>query len=118
MPRLVLANFYLAPLDHFAKKLVRVPGYVRYMDDFVLFGDDLEALRVVRQQDEAFVGERLRLRLKNAGELDATRRGVGYSSVPRPSWTTWAESGKTSFSSCTNRRDRFSSKSSFMRPAG
>jgi len=73
-----LANFYLAPLDHFAKEILRVPGYVRYMDDFVLFGDDLEALRVARQQVEAFVGERLRLRLKNAGELDATRRGVGY----------------------------------------
>lgn len=73
-----LANFYLAPLDHFAKEELRVPGYVRYMDDFLLFGDDLEMLRGIRGQVEAFVGERLRLRLKNAGELDATRRGIGY----------------------------------------
>jgi len=30
-----LANFYLAPLDRFVKETLRVPGYVRYMDDMV-----------------------------------------------------------------------------------
>jgi len=33
------ANFYLSGLDHFAKEVLRTPGYVRYMDDFVLFTD-------------------------------------------------------------------------------
>jgi len=33
------ANFYLSGLDHFAKEALRAPGYVRYMDDFVLFTD-------------------------------------------------------------------------------
>lgn len=34
------ANFYLSGLDHFAKEALRAPGYVRYMDDFVLFSDN------------------------------------------------------------------------------
>lgn len=39
------ANVYLNPLDHFVKHHLRVKGYVRYMDDFLLFGDDRAALR-------------------------------------------------------------------------
>ena len=34
-----LANVYLNPLDHLVKHDLRVRGYVRYMDDFLLFGD-------------------------------------------------------------------------------
>ena len=34
-----LANVCLDPLDHFVKEVLRVPGYVRYCDDLVLFGD-------------------------------------------------------------------------------
>ncbi|MDX9869070.1 MAG: reverse transcriptase domain-containing protein [Kiritimatiellia bacterium] len=33
------ANFYLSGLDHFAKETLRAPGYIRYMDDIVLFAD-------------------------------------------------------------------------------
>ncbi len=39
------ANVYLNPLDHFVKHELRVPGYVRYMDDFLLFGNDRRQLR-------------------------------------------------------------------------
>lgn len=40
-----LANVYLSPLDHFVKHGLRARGYLRYMDDFLLFGDDRAALR-------------------------------------------------------------------------
>jgi hypothetical protein len=40
-----LANVYLNPLDHFVKHDLRVRGYVRYMDDFILFGDHRAALK-------------------------------------------------------------------------
>ncbi len=40
-----LGNVYLSPLDHFVKHGLRVRGYLRYMDDFVLFGDDPAGLR-------------------------------------------------------------------------
>jgi len=39
------ANVYLNPLDHFVKHELRVKGYVRYMDDFILFGNDRGMLR-------------------------------------------------------------------------
>jgi RNA-directed DNA polymerase len=39
------ANVYLNPLDHFVKHELRCKGYVRYMDDFLLFSDDKEQLR-------------------------------------------------------------------------
>ena len=35
------ANVYLDPLDHFVKDRLRIKGYVRYVDDFLLFADDL-----------------------------------------------------------------------------
>lgn len=73
-----LANFYLAPLDHFAKEVLRAPGYVRYMDDFVLFGDDREQLADWRARIAAFLAEHSALQLKNSGSLDETRRGIGY----------------------------------------
>ena len=33
-------TFYLDGLDHFVKRELKVAGYLRYMDDMVLFGDD------------------------------------------------------------------------------
>jgi Reverse transcriptase (RNA-dependent DNA polymerase) len=33
-------NFYLDGLDHFIKRQLTIPGYQRYMDDFVLFTND------------------------------------------------------------------------------
>ena len=37
-------GLYLDGLDHFVKRQLKVAGYLRYMDDFVLFGDDRAAL--------------------------------------------------------------------------
>ena len=39
-----LANIYLDALDHFVKHELRVKGYLRYLDDFLLFGDDRRRL--------------------------------------------------------------------------
>jgi len=33
-------NLYLDALDHQIKRGLTIPGYLRFMDDFVLFGDD------------------------------------------------------------------------------
>lgn len=40
-----LANVYLNPLDHFVKHDLRVKGYARYLDDFLLFGNDRAELK-------------------------------------------------------------------------
>jgi len=56
------ANIYLDKLDHYAKETLRVPGYVRYVDDFLLFDDDKHRLHEHRAAIEDFL-MRLRLRL-------------------------------------------------------
>lgn len=39
---------YLDGLDHFVKRGLKVPGYLRYMDDFSLFADDRDTLLSAR----------------------------------------------------------------------
>jgi RNA-directed DNA polymerase len=38
------ANVYLNGFDHFVKRELRCPAYVRYVDDFLLFSDDKQTL--------------------------------------------------------------------------
>ena len=38
------ANVYLNSFDHFVKRELKCPAYLRYVDDFLLFGDDLDQL--------------------------------------------------------------------------
>jgi retron-type reverse transcriptase len=56
------ANVYLDPLDHFVKDRLGIMGYVRYVDDFLVFSDDKSYLDEVREQVKGFL-IRLRLRL-------------------------------------------------------
>jgi retron-type reverse transcriptase len=56
------ANLYLDPLDHFVKEELRVRGYCRYCDDFVLFSDDKTFLAEARDRCRLFL-EGLRLQL-------------------------------------------------------
>lgn len=58
------ANVYLNPLDHFLKDHLRVRGYVRYMDDFVVFENDKNRLKSLKKATEDFLQEKLRLQLK------------------------------------------------------
>ena len=56
------ANVYLDGLDHFCKEVLRAKGYLRYVDDFVLFHDDPAQLAEWRRRIERFLeGRRLRL---------------------------------------------------------
>jgi len=57
------ANLYLDGLDHFVKRELKVRAYLRYMDDFVLFGDDAGQLREWRSAIEGWLAEHRRLRL-------------------------------------------------------
>lgn len=49
------ANVYLDRFDHFAKETLRVPGYIRYVDDFVLFADSKEQLNQWRGDLQDFL---------------------------------------------------------------
>lgn len=58
------ANHYLAAADHFAKESLRVPGYVRYMDDMVLWHNDKEELLNSGKRFEEYVQKKLKLEIK------------------------------------------------------
>lgn len=51
------ANVYLDPLDHFVKEILRAP-YVRYVDDFALFGDDPAQLAEWQRAVAVFLARR------------------------------------------------------------
>jgi len=54
------ANVYLNPLDHFAMRELQPALYLRYVDDFVLFGDDKRELgRMAERIREFLQGLRL-----------------------------------------------------------
>ncbi len=63
------ANLYLGELDHFVKEGLGVKGYVRYMDDFLLFGDDKAGLRKSLAAVRNFLDGRLRLTLKEPATI-------------------------------------------------
>jgi RNA-directed DNA polymerase len=54
------ANVYLNPFDHFVKRDLRGPAYLRYVDDFLLFADDKATLWKWR---DAVIERLARLRL-------------------------------------------------------
>lgn len=66
-----LANLILNRLDHFVTGELRVPGYLRYMDDFVLFSDSATELRRAQRDVAAFLATRLRLELKERATIHA-----------------------------------------------
>lgn len=65
------ANFYLGYLDHFLKDRLRVPGYVRYMDDFISFSNDKAVLNELLVEIRRFTDLNLKLQLKDKVTLIA-----------------------------------------------
>ncbi len=87
--QLFAAHVYLAELDHFVKRQLKVPGYARYVDDLLLLADRRAQLRRARSEIADWLAAERGLRLKHPqarilschGHLDAlgyriTRDGV------------------------------------------
>lgn len=73
------ANLYLGELDHFVKERLRVKGYIRYMDDFLLFGEDKRVLHEHLATIRSFVSDRLRLTLKDRATVVApVSQGISF----------------------------------------
>ncbi len=49
------ANIYLSPLDHVVKESLRFRGYLRYVDDFLLFANEKKQLWMARETLEQFL---------------------------------------------------------------
>jgi retron-type reverse transcriptase len=63
------ANLYLSELDHYLKDRRRIKGYLRYMDDVLLFADDKLTLHGWLAAIRWFLQENLRLALKEEATL-------------------------------------------------
>jgi hypothetical protein len=73
------ANVYLNELDQFVKHTLKVRGYLRYVDDFVLLADDAHTLMQWKAAIEGFLHERLRLELHpNKTVLQRSRQGIDF----------------------------------------
>lgn len=48
------ANFYLSGLDHYVLEQLKVQGYVRYMDDIIIFSNSKEELREIFKHIKTF----------------------------------------------------------------
>ncbi len=72
------ANYYLAPLDRFIKEELVRTAYVRYMDDFVIWGRSAFELQEVCVRIQMFVAVELKLELKANKVLNQTRFGMDF----------------------------------------
>ncbi len=70
------ANLYLGTLDHEIKDVLRIGGFLRYMDDFIIFSDNKDQLKNLLKNLEVFLKEKLKLKL-NLPQINRT-----YHSVP------------------------------------
>jgi retron-type reverse transcriptase len=73
------ANLYLDRLDHYIKDFLKVKGYLRYMDDFILFSDEKTTLHLLHSGIKTFLHEKLQLKLKEkATKLAPVMDGVPF----------------------------------------
>lgn len=71
------ANLYLGVLDHELKDVLKVPGYVRYMDDFIIFADCKDRLKEINNKIEEFATGILKLNL-NPALCNRTIHGIPF----------------------------------------
>ncbi len=73
------SNFYLGHLDLMIKHELKVRGYIRYMDDMLIFANDTETLWSHLAKIKMFVEDKLKLKLKAKATLCASiSHGIPY----------------------------------------
>lgn len=74
----LFANIYLNKLDQYAKHMLGVGMYVRYMDDFIILSPDKEKLRYWLAEIERFLRDELRLELNPKTTILAAKNGIDF----------------------------------------
>jgi len=72
------ANFYLGWFDRFVKEILLVKGYVRYMDDMMLWGESAQIMQMILNRCGDFLEESLQLQFKPHPYLNRTVHGVDF----------------------------------------
>jgi retron-type reverse transcriptase len=70
-------NFYLTPLDWYCKQKLKIRDYIRYCDDFLLFGNDKAYLHDCRRKIEDFIGTNLELTYSKADVFNV-KQGIDF----------------------------------------
>ncbi len=70
-------NLYLNELDQLVKHKYHVRDYIRYCDDFLIFGNDKESMKRLTAEIEDFVRDELHMRLSKKS-LFPTSHGVDF----------------------------------------
>lgn len=71
------ANHYLSAADHHAREILRVPAYVRYMDDIVIWSNDKKELLCYGRNFLNYTADVLKLELKPFC-LNHCRNGLSF----------------------------------------
>ena len=72
------ANAYLNGFDHYVKETLKAAQYIRYVDDFALFSDDLSFLREAQEAIRQYLNQ-LRLQLHPVkSQIRATKVGANF----------------------------------------
>jgi len=75
----IFANVYLNELDHFVKRVLREKYYIRYMDDFLIFGLDKKHLREDKERIRMFLRDRLKLEMHpKKAEIFPIDKGIDF----------------------------------------
>ena len=72
------ALLYLDEVDRFIKEKLRVACYVRYMDDFVLLGENKEFLQMCKAEIEDACAQKLQLKLNAKTQIGMVKNGVDF----------------------------------------
>ncbi len=71
------ANFYLSNADHYLLESLKIPAYVRYMDDMVLWNSERNALLEKRNDFVNFINQNLGLQVK-PDCLNSSEKGLPF----------------------------------------
>ena len=82
----LFANVYLDKFDHFVKDELGIRFYVRYMDDFIIVGENKKFLQSTLALLENFLNTELELKLNPKTSIFPISHGVDFSGYRH--WTT------------------------------
>lgn len=74
----LFANIYLGDFDHFVTDELGYGRYIRYMDDFLIFHNDKEELKKVRDILEEYLHTKLHLTLNHRTQVKPISQGVDF----------------------------------------
>lgn len=72
------ANFYLDRFDRLIKEELRIPAYVRYMDDMIIWGERRAGLNEVLASGSQFLADRLELAFKPTPFINRMMHGLDF----------------------------------------